>query len=262
MQPVSYEAKINRLREYTEAIVHYLLDDTAHKTLTLADSSLQSLLDQKGFTEPMFRDSLDTIRKTRNKYSHTTDINITKDDYEQVLDSFFNIYAYLFVNFFKQHSYEDCNSARKIFNAIPPIIRFLTFEELDKTDPGNEEIITQFVYAHYLSFDYDQTMSWLEDHKEALSNVYPLFFRNRPRMLASYIEEQKRRGIHRSLYDRLKDLIRQFDSFRTHKGSKNISLSFEEALKFYENRQYASEQTEEATEFNRLMFFVFEGFTI
>ncbi len=59
---LSYGTKVQKLRQYTEIILRRLLNYRCDKNIELGNEYTLDNLDRAGFTEPLFRDSLEKIR--------------------------------------------------------------------------------------------------------------------------------------------------------------------------------------------------------
>ena len=68
---VYFDTKIEKIRQYTEIIIRRLLRYDPDKLLTLGHENTIRQLDNKGFTEPFFRNSLDKINSYGSDRTHT-----------------------------------------------------------------------------------------------------------------------------------------------------------------------------------------------
>ena len=88
-----------------------------------------------------------------------------------VVVSLFNIYASLFVLYFKKYKFGTNNEVMRAFSILPPIIRYLVLNELYQQNLDNLSIIDKLSLVLLKAFDKDKALSWIEARKEKLSQT-------------------------------------------------------------------------------------------
>lgn len=131
----SYDAKIAKIRQYTEIILRRLLEYPCDKNIEIGNTRTTEKLDKKGYVEEFFRSSLEVIRKLGNERTHTKYRKLAnEEEYREVEDSLLNIYAYLYYRFFLKYEFGSNSQIVSHFSLLPPIIREKTLEALFKKD--------------------------------------------------------------------------------------------------------------------------------
>lgn len=257
---LSYGTRIQILRKYTEIVLRRLLNSTCDEKIELGNHNIKRMLDDAGYTEPLFRDSLEIIRNTGNDRSHTQVIpNATEEEFQRVLDSVFNIYGYLFYKYFKKWSFGSNERIVSAFSCLPPIIRHIALSALYEDDPDNPEIIEKLVQAKLKSFDKMNADSWVEEHKETLLRIAAPIDSDYLKTLISIFGAEYAVAFAASLpnmYDHLKDDIQTVD---TALNSMPLYSDFESAKSYYEQYGIVDGNTQDVIEFNDLREFLFIG---
>lgn len=99
-------------------------------------------LNKRGFTEPLFRSSLEIIRINGNERGHSRLTEVTtEDEYKEVLNSVFNLYGDLFYRYFKKWPFGVNTEVMSAFSCLPPIIRHIALSALYDDDLSNPNIV-------------------------------------------------------------------------------------------------------------------------
>ena len=146
LSELSYGTRVQKLRQYTEIILRRLLNYPCDKNIEIGNDRTIDRLDKDGFTEPLFRDSLEKIRATGNERTHTRYRQVaSEEEYLEILDSVFNLYGYLFYRYFKKWPFGTNKEIISSFSCLPPIIRHITLSVLYDDDPSNPDIVEKLV---------------------------------------------------------------------------------------------------------------------
>lgn len=255
----SYGTKIEKIRQYTEIILRRLLKYDPKKMLELGDKRVIRQLDEKGYVEEWFRSSLDTIRKKGNNRTHTQVRKVaTEEEFNNVVNSLFDLYAYLFYDFFKRHRFGTNSKILTAFSLLPPVIRYITLTKLFEIDNSNIYVIDKLAIATLKAKSKDEAIKWIESHEKDFSK------------LSSWDENAKQDFLNQlgpelginvinsvpNMYDLCYQRVEKIDLYRNDKISYD---SFESALRGYKKYGHIDGTTEDVQEFNQLMSFVFMG---
>ncbi len=235
---VSYSNKIASIRRYTEIILRKMLDYPSGKKLTLGNINVQNRLAKKGYTEPLFLDSLDCINHNGSNRTHSQITEpATEEEYNRTLEALFNIYGYLFYKYFKEYPYGSNDKIVTAFSLLPPVIRHITLTELYNDDPSDQFLIYKLILAKAKTYDKKTTFNWIEDKKDHLKEI------------AGFGCE--------TMYDECVNQANLIYKGISEFGS--LYKTFEEAVDKYKEFGIVSGETEEIREFNSLMEFVYIG---
>lgn len=170
---MSYSRKIGAIRQYTEVIVRRLIHSDTGKQITLGHHVTRDKLLKRGITEDLFWNALDKINSDGSDRTHTQVTTVaTEQDFNAIVDSLFDLYAYLFVDFFKHYGFGKNEDIVNSFSILPPIIRYKALNELYSLYPDNTVIIDLLVLSMFKAIGSDKTEQWINQHKEHLENLH------------------------------------------------------------------------------------------
>lgn len=254
--------KIQKIRQYTEIVLRRLLKYPCNKNIEIGNDQTIEKLDSAGFTEPLFRESLENIRKIGNERSHTKWRKTASDEeYQEILNCLLNVYGYLFYKFFKKWPFGTNKSILSAFSCLPPIIRHITLSALYDDEPDNPIIVDRLVLAKFKSIGRKTAEEWLETHKEQLQNL-PAFEIDSDdlKQLIDVVGVEAAYNFlsnHlQNVYDACKEKIQKLDD---NSYSKPMYSDFETAKSYYEKYGIAEGTSPDVVEFNDLMEFVYIG---
>lgn len=255
----SYTSKIANIRRYSEIIIRRLLCYDSSKQLTLGSHVTQDRLRKKGFTEKLFEDTITSINKTGSDRSHTQVIHIaTKEEYEEAVNNLFNLYAYLFVVYFKENTFGSNPDIEKAFSILPAAIRCTALLCLYDIYPDNIAIIDKLVLAMVKAKGLAFSIEWIEEHKENLENLTPEFTsKNYLYLIENYgveVATKIAKEMSRDMYEISLDKARKMGAFYV-----PLYTTMEEALSYYKASGTVQGSTNEINKFNGLMRFVYLG---
>lgn len=255
----SYTSKIANIRRYSEIIIRRLLGYDSDKQLTLGHHVTQDKLRKKGFTEKLITDAIAFINEEGSDRTHTQVIPVaTKEEYENAISSLFDLYAYLFVDYFKRNPFGSNPDIMRAFSILPAEIRHTALLCLYELYPDNIDIVDKLVLAMVKARGLEATQTWLEEHKEQLELLSPEFSSK------DYMELIEKHGVviastiaaemPRNMYDVSRKKARII-------GASYVPLytTMEEALSYYNTSGIVPASTDAANEFNDLMRFIYLG---
>lgn len=160
----SYTSKIANIRRYSEIIIRRLLGYDTEKQLTLGHHVTQDKLRKKGFTEKLLIDAVTSINEDGSDRTHTQVIPIaTKEEYEKAVSNLFDLYAYLFVVYFKRNPFGSNHEIMKAFSILPAEIRCSALLCLYDLYPDNIYIIDKLVLAMVKARGLAAADAWIQD---------------------------------------------------------------------------------------------------
>lgn len=165
---ISWEGKIKTLRTYAEIIVRFILNKPKeYLILSRKEKELRQISDDN----ELLMNSFSTILEYGNESVHTEKLaNATKEDFNEVLDAIYGMYAYLFINYFEKYGCKY-NRVLTMFSLLPPIIRYKTFGFLWEKDKSNPVLIDKLNLANLKTYGYEYANNWIENNKTLLKYV-------------------------------------------------------------------------------------------
>ncbi|BAL69123.1 hypothetical protein SMULJ23_0789 [Streptococcus mutans LJ23] len=254
----SNTGKISSIRQYTEIIVRRILNYPQGKKLTIGNKKIQSKLKEYS-SNPLLRDSIEIILSNGNSRSHTQVVKPpTDEDVKKVIDALFKLYAFLLVDYFEKYEFGSNDEVMTSFSILPPIIRWFTLDSLFKQDETNAAVIDKLVLATLKAYDKETALNWVEDNKDLLSNL-PIIKDSDDikEIMESVGVEYLPMFMNKTMYD---DCIEKIDSISHQIEQAGILYTnFEEAIDFYKENGKIDGNSEEITEFNSIMEFLYLG---
>lgn len=255
----SYSSKVANIRKYAELIVRRLLHYDTSKQLTLGNYKTQERLAKKGCTEKIFVDALSAINKNGSNRTHTQIISeATKEEYDSMVTHLFDLYAYLFVDYFKKNTFGSNQDILRSFSILPIEIRYTALLCLYGLFPNNTSIIDKLVLATVKAKGTDFCIEWIEEHKDKLENITVEF------TSTDYLELIERHGVVAAINiakEKTKNMYEKSINNANITGSNYVPLytTMEEALVFYNENGIVAGTSQGIVDFNDLMYFVYLG---
>jgi hypothetical protein len=256
----SFRGTISTIRQYAEVIVRKILDLSNEDYLTLGNREILGKIKDKSNNNPLLLDALREITSVGNKCTHTQSLErITAEEVEKTIEYLFNLYAYLFVDYFNKYRFGTNEDVQSGFSILPPIIRYIVLSKLYDNDPENVSIIDKFSLATLKAYDETKAIEWLENRKDELSDmasVTPVaaldYKANLGEELANIIIGQAP-----DMYDLCINRVKTVAKTIKEKG--RLYDDFESAIDLYKDKGVIEGKTAEIAEFNDLMEFVYLG---
>lgn len=251
---------IATIRQYTEVIVRKILNLSNEDYVTLGNKKILEKIRDRSNNNPLLLNALEEITAIGNKCTHTQNVEkITELDVEKTIENLFNLYAYLFIDYFKKHRFGLNEKVQSAFSILPPIIRYIALSNLFDQDNENISIIDKLSLATLKAFDETKAVAWLEQFKEKFSNM--------PSVTSDAILDLKAKfgedvcDIIVSQAPNMYDLcIQRITTVaQTIKAKGRLYDDFESAIGLYKEKGIILDDSNEITEFNNLMEFVYLG---
>ena len=256
---LSYDAKISQIRRFTEIILRRLLNYQTGSQLTVGDKRISRKLEEVGFTETFFTESLKTIVKPGNKRTHTQVLKVAnEEDYQNVLQGLLNLYGYLFYKYFEKYKFGSNLAVVTAFSILPPIIRHITLSQLIKDDSDNYLLAEKMLLATIKAYDAKTAREWLISQEEKMKGITIGLSEDEQKELIEKLGYDIANVIIQSqdgktAYDVLNDKLELMSEY------KPIYTTFEEAVRYYKENGIVEGEEQDIKEFNDLMEFVYIG---
>ncbi|HFI0080773.1 TPA: hypothetical protein ACGO6Q_001868 [Streptococcus suis] len=257
----SYRLKISAIRQYTEIVVRRLLDYSEKQFVTLGDSKIRNALRTRTSKNSLFSSSIENIRKIGNNSSHTNNIKeFTKEEFDTVVESLLNVYAYLLIDYFERHPFGSNPSVMTSFSILPPIIRYITLEQLYEHNPNNINVIDKLSLAILKAFDQTKAIDWVESKKEKLLSMNSTTNDFKQELIKKYGEELANFilcNTTTNMYELCMSKIYLIGRTIEEKGL--LYHDFESAINYYKENGILKGKNPEIQEFNSIMEFLYLG---
>jgi len=254
----SRRGTIAKIRQYAEVIVRRILNIPKKAKVTLGDEKIMVRI--KAQNNPLLLNAIKNINRIGSKCTHTQlTREITEEDVKVVIDSLFNLYAYLLIEYFEKYKFgmklEDVHS----FSILPPIIRYLTLKYLYSEYPENIMIIDKFSLALLKAFDKETAVKWIEERKEDLE-ITPSVTKDAEKDIIEKAGVEMA-NIIISTAPNMYDLCNERINLVADDINKNGKLynDFESAIEYYRLSGKVSGDTPDVIEFNSIMEFLYLG---
>lgn len=170
----SNRGKISTVRQYSEIVMRKLLDIPQGEKVTLGDFEIIKKLKNSSSDDKILMKAVRKLQKLGNKCTHTENPKpISDKDVDSSINALFNLYAGLFVLYFKKYKF-GCNSeVISAFSILPPIIRYIVLENLYSSDKSNLLVIDKLCLVLLKAFDKNDALNWLNERKDELSSMLP-----------------------------------------------------------------------------------------
>lgn len=253
--------KISSIRQYTEVIVRKILDLSDSDKVTLGDRTIVSKLKEVSNDNQLLMTSVNKIRLVGNKCTHTQETRpITEQDVLDCIDSLLNMYASLFVLYFKKYKFGTNNKVMSAFSILPPTIRYLVLNELYQNNTDNLSVIDKLSLVLLKAFDKDKAFSWIEEKKEKLSQTLPYTeetIENIKNTQGELFAQQIIDNAPASMYIACTYRISKVEKIIKKRGL--LYNNFEQAKQLYLDKGILAGNGDETLEFNTIMEFVYLG---
>lgn len=262
VEGISWEGKIKTLRTYTEIILRFILDDENCR-LTLGDKVISKRIEALPFASDFLANAIKKINSYGNDNIHTYKLSAaSQEDFESALDALYDLYAFLFINYFMKNGISTKNRVLGIFSLLPPIVRKKTFEYIWSKNKENPVVIDKLCLAMLKSDGKGIVNNWIEQNKETLQKVpcrTPESIEDLIKRFGNTVAEKIILSGPQNMYEVCLDKVRSLEDTITKYGP--LYQNYEEALYFYEDRiksQYKNLNSDEQ-EFIILMDFCYKG---
>ena len=252
---------IASIRQFAEVIVRKILDLPESEKVTLGDRVVLEKLRQASGNNQILMSSINNIRIIGNKCTHTQEIGpITDQDVLDCKDNLLNLYASLFLIYFKKYEFGTNTEVVSAFSILPPIIRYICLNELYQHKKSNLSVIDKLSLVLLKAFDKEQAVRWVEERKEELSNVLPYTeeaIEKHRKEIGNEFAQSLIENAPASMYVVCMDRILEVDEIIRKNGL--LYNNFEQAKGLYLTKGVLKGESDEVVDFNSLMAFVYLG---
>lgn len=255
----SYRGKISRERQYAELILRKLLDLNPNEHVTIGKKDIT----QKIQALPDSAFILKAVRAIQPFGNDTTHTQVTRDftkqDYDTVTDSLFDLLSSLLINYFSKYRFGSKPRLLKEFSLLPPLIRRKVLMYLYDKDSNNVAVIDKLVLAILKADGKDEALKWIEAHRDKLSSQLPIDSNFYEKVKREHGEEYVRLLCEPSL-DMYQVCVNKVESVGRQLEKQGVLyLDFESAKPYYEKNCILNEDDDEIREFNDIMKFLYLG---
>ncbi|GAA0337254.1 hypothetical protein GCM10008967_29420 [Bacillus carboniphilus] len=258
LEGASRRGTIAKIRQYAEVIVRRILSLPKKAKVTLGEERIILRIEEKN--NPLLLNAIKAINKMGSKCTHTQFTReIIEEDVKTVIDSLFNLYAYLLIDYFEKYEFGTNMEVVHQFSILPPIIRHLTLEYLYSKYPENIMIIDKLSLAILKSHNKDAAIKWIEERKDKLKAT-PSVTKSAENDIIEKAGEELARIII-STAPNMYDLCTERINLVADNISKNGNLynDFESAIDHYRVSGTIVGESSEVKEFNSIMEFLYLG---
>nr|WP_288828380.1 hypothetical protein [uncultured Clostridium sp.] len=258
LEGASRRGTIAKIRQYAEVIVRRILNLPKKAKVTLGDERIISRIEEKN--NPLLLNSIKAINKMGSKCTHTQFTReITEEDVKTVIDSLFNLYAYLLIAYFEKYEFGTNLVVVHQFSILPPIIRHITLEYLYSKYPENLMIIDKLSLALLKALNKEAAIKWIEERKEKLM-LTPSVTKSAEKDIVEKAGEDLARIII-STAPNMYDLCTERINLVADVINKNGKLynDFESAIDYYRESGAINGESSDIIEFNSIMEFLYLG---
>ncbi len=256
----SFRGTIGTIRQYAEIIVRRILDISNADYVTLGNKKILEKIKSKSNENPLLLNALKEINEIGNKCIHTSSLEpVTEQEVKKTINCLFDLYAYLFVDYFNKYRFGANADIQSSFSILPPIIRYIVLVTLYDNDRENVAIIDKLSLATLKAHDESKALAWLEERRNELLNmpsVTPEAASDLKKKLGESMAEvviYQAPNMYNLCVDRVKNvayIIQEKD---------RLYYDFESAVDLYKEKGMVAGEEAEISEFNSLMAFVYIG---
>lgn len=234
--------KIKGIRQFSEVIVRKILNIGSDTRFTLGKVENMEQFKQLSENRRVYlKASIEKIRPLGNDGTHTQHTEeFSNDELNQVKDGLFDLYAYLFIDYFLKYPMNLLSPAQVMseFSLLPPIIRYKTLKYLYDSE-ANIQIANRYCLSIIKTYDKKTALTWLEEEKSKLHRLhYPdqeeseEYYKKSgvqvsPTQYMVSIQLSKFNNVYDLLLDKINDRRTEMNE------SGKLYSNFEQARKFY-----------------------------
>lgn len=188
---LSNRGKISEIRQFSEILLRKILNIGSDRNIVIGkltqpafrkngtsnDGASEELKKLPENRQKDLLDIIETFRSTSNEATHTNHIEtFTDDDLNDVTDSLFSLYAFLFEEYFLKYPIDINTNPSVLFNfsLLPPIIRYKTLNYLFVSGYQNIYVSDKLVLAMLKTKGKKFAIDWIDKNKkDLLSQPYP-----------------------------------------------------------------------------------------
>ncbi len=256
----SLRGKASTIRQYAEIVVRKLLDVPGGQRLNLGSPTTKKLLAAKSNNDIFLISSVEIINEVGSKFTHTEELgSASEQDVHDMVLALFDLYAYLFIDYFRHHVFGENERIISVFSILPPTVRYLSLNVLYSQDSANLVVIDKLSLATLKAFDEEIALAWLDEREEQL-NALPSISEKGARDVAEEFGQAIAKKIVEnapSMYELCTKRVRAVAKTIGQHGP--LYYDFESAIELYRKVGFVEGESEDVKEFNSLMEFVYLG---
>lgn len=262
----SYRGKISEVRQYAEVIVRKILDIDPDEKVTLGEKEIKNRICALP-NHAFLMKAISTIKGDGDKATHTRHLaRMTKEEFETIMDSLFDMLAFLLINYFEAYEFGSRNDVLYSFSMLPPIIRYKVLSFLYEKDSDNIVVIDKLVLAILKAFDADGANAWIEERKCELQRKSTMVKALKDSIIQEFEDEaEEGEGViailemmnPQNMYILCKRKVETVGNAIEQRGP--LYLDFESALPVYKENGVLEGGEPEIQEFNDIMEFLYLG---
>lgn len=174
---LSKRGKIKGIRQFSEVLVRKILNIGNNEQLTLGNAKCKPEFAELPENRKIYLEvAIEKIRSLGNSGTHTQHTaEFSDDELNQVKDGLFDLYAYLFIDYFIEFPIQLLSPpyVLRAFSLLPPIVRYKTLKYFYEKSP-NLQIINRYLLSIIKVYGKEYARRWLEIEKEKILSVtYP-----------------------------------------------------------------------------------------
>lgn len=261
----SYRGKISEVRQYAEVIVRKILDIDPDEKVTLGEKEIKNRICALP-NHAFLMKAMNTIKGDGDKATHTRHLaRMTEEEFETIMDSLFDMLAFLLMNYFEVYEFGSRNDVLCSFSMLPPIIRYKVLSYLYEKDPDNVAVIDKLVLAILKAFDADGANAWIAERECELRQKSTMAKEFKDDIMQKYEDEEEGEQViallemmgPQNMYEVCKRKVEMVGNAIEQRGS--LYLDFESALPVYKANGVLEGTEPEIQEFNDIMEFLYLG---
>lgn len=261
----SYRGKISEARQYAEVIVRKILDIAPDEKVTLGEKEIKNRICALP-NHAFLMKAMNTIKGDGDKATHTRHLaSMTEEEFETIMDSLFDMLAFLLINYFEVYEFGSRNDVMYSFSMLPPIIRYKVLSFLYEKDPDNVAVIDKLVLAILKAFDADGANAWIEEKECELRQKSTMAKELKDSIMQEFEDEEEREEAiallemigPQNMYELCKRKVETVGNAIEQRGP--LYLDFESALPVYKENGVLEGDELEIQEFNDIMEFLYLG---
>lgn len=258
LEGASRRGIIAKIRQYAEVVVRRILNLPQSDTIELGNGKLQFKIKERN--NPLLLDAVKAINKIGSECTHTKSIReITEDDLNSTINSLFDLYASMLIEFFEKYEFGANPRIVYSFSILPPIIRYIALNYLYNKYPNNLMIIDKLSLVLLKALNEDAAISWIEDRKDILEKTHSVTAKAHEANIKKCGEEfanllyYDAPNMYNLCIERVKLVAKEINK----KGQ--LYNDFESAIIFYKENGIVSGSSSDVEEFNSIMDFLYLG---
>ena len=256
----SLRGKVSTIRQYAEIVIRKLLNIPDGQHFTLGSKSTKKALAEKTNNDSLLISSVDKINTIGSKFTHTEELNAASEqDVHEMVVALFDLYAYLFIDYFRRHAFGENERVTSAFSILPPTVRYLSLKTLYSLDHTNLTVIDKLSLATLKAFDEQTALKWLDERIDQLSALPSISEKAIHDLTETYGPATAKILVENApnMYDLCWNRVSTIAKIIDQQGP--LYYDFESAIEYYKQDGTVEGKSAEVEEFNSLMEFVYLG---